>query len=272
MAADVLQSFVGWHNRSRDTRHTRTQRKSDIVYQAKATHTQLIKTIVCNFLFLILAMAVKERNTKITVSVEDADPSSDPMVVSFPGGAPVDVNPQFVQRRLREGAKVGRKLVGRDLTCLYQAENLGRGNDGRRTKLCIALYNKKTGTLTVSLAAEKGTVFALEQSIPKYTPVDTEQTTAAQRRKALFQDFGSSKKQKTLKSQEANRVTVDSVIGAGSLMAGAFSAQTKMSASNRKALDDNKRGEKVGIILDIESLCSALLIPTLNTFFFPCII
>ncbi|KAI2505858.1 A49-like RNA polymerase I associated factor [Fragilaria crotonensis] len=189
-------------------------------------------------------MAVKERNTKITVSVEDADPSSDPIVVSFPGGAPVDVNPQFVQRRLREGAKVGRKLVGRDLTCLYQAENLGRGNDGRRTKLCIALYNKKTGTLTVSLAAEKGTVFALEQSIPKYTPVDTEQTTAAQRRKALFQDFGSSKKQKTLKSQEANRVTVDSVIGAGSLMAGAFSAQTKMSASNRKALDDNKRGEK----------------------------
>jgi hypothetical protein len=105
---------------------------------------------------------------------------------------------------------------------------------------------KKSGTLTVTMAAEKGTIFSSEQSIPTYTPVaTTERSTAAQRRKALFQDFGSTKKQKILKSQEANRVTVDSVIGAGSLMAGAFTAQTKMSESNRKALEDNKRGEKV---------------------------
>ena len=193
-----------------------------------------------------MAPKAKAKAPKISVSVEDADPSSDPIVVSFPGGVPVDVTAQFVQRRLRVGAKTGRMLIGRDETCLYQAENLGRGNDGRRTKLCIGLFNKKTGTLTVSLAAEKGTVFALDQSILKYTAVnDSEHTTAAERRKALFLDFGSTKKQKTLKSQEANRVTVDSVIGAGSLMAGAFSSQTKMSASNRKALDDNKRGEKV---------------------------
>ena len=190
------------------------------------------------------AMAPKVKS-KITVSVEDSDPASDPIVVSFPSGAPEDEIPKFVQRRLRVGAQRGRTVVGKDSTCVYQAGNQGKGNDGRRTKLCIGVYNKKLGILTVTLAAEKGTIFSLEQSIPSYTPVATQQTTAAQRRKALFQDFGSTKKQKILKSQEANRVTVDSVIGAGSLMAGAFTAQTKMSESNRKALEDNKRGEKV---------------------------
>jgi hypothetical protein len=190
-------------------------------------------------------MPPKTKN-KITVSVEDSDPASDPVVVSFPGGAPVDETPHFVQRRLRVGAQRGRTVVGKDSTCVYQASNPGKGYDGRRTKLCIGVYHKKSGTLTVTMAAEKGNIFSLEQSIPTYTPVaTTERSTAAQRRKALFQDFGSTKKQKILKSQEANRVTVDSVIGAGSLMAGAFTAQTKMSESNRKALEDNKRGEKV---------------------------
>lgn len=196
------------------------------------------------------SMAPKNKN-KITVSVEESDPLSDPVVVAFPGGAPVDEIPKFVQRRLRVGAVRGRTVLGKDSTCVYQASNPGKGYDGRRTKLCIGVYNKKLGTLTVTLAAEKGFIFCLEQSIPTYvsstmsSSSTTERSTAAQRRKALFQDFGSTKKQKTLKSQEANRVTVDSVIGAGSLMAGAFTAQTKMSESNRKALEDNKRGEKV---------------------------
>jgi hypothetical protein len=182
---------------------------------------------------------------KVSVAVEASDSLADPIVVSFPGGAPSDA--QFVHRLVREGNKRGRKLVGKDATCLYQAESQGKGYDGRRTKLCIGLYNKKTGKLTVHLAAEKGTVFALEQSIPKYIPVAAELRTAAQRRKALFQDFGSTKKIKILKSQEANRVTVDSAIGTGSLMAGAFQSQTKMSASNRKAMEESKRGEKVSL-------------------------
>ena len=111
------------------------------------------------------------------------------------------------------------------------------------------MYNKDTGTLKVVMAAEKGTVFSLQQSIPNYTSSLSmgKTKTAAERRKALYQDFGSSKKQKVLASQEANLVTVDSVLGGGSLMAGAFRSQTKMSASNRKALEDNQRGEKVSL-------------------------
>ena len=194
-----------------------------------------------------------------TVKVEKPDPSSDPIVVSFPGGLPQGLSenssseaahvPQFVWRRLRENNSRGRLLVGKDATCIYEAQNQGRGNDGRRTKLCVGIFDKSKHTLTVHTTAERGTVFTLQQSVKNYVPAETVATkmTPAQRRKALFEDFGSAKKRKVLKSQDANRVSVESVVGAGSVMAGAFSRQTNMSESNRKALEESKRGEKVCI-------------------------
>lgn len=185
-------------------------------------------------------------SSKIDVKVVESDPAKDPVVVSFPGGVPAasSTPPQFVWTSVVEGSKRGRRVVGKDDTCTYQAENVGRGYDGRRTKLCVAVYNKRTKTLEVQLAAEKGTVYALTQSVSKYSSSGSALQTGAQRRAALFADFGSSKKQKVLRSQAANRVTVDSVIGANQ-MTGAFSNQSNMSASNRKALEDGKRGEKV---------------------------
>lgn len=187
-------------------------------------------------------------SSKIDVKVVESDPANDPVVVSFPGGVPAasSTPPQFVWTSVLAGSKRGRRVVGKDGTCAYEAENVGRGYDGRRTKLCVAVYNKKTKTLEVQLAAEKGTVYALTQSVSKYSSSTNSLQTAAQRRAALFSDFGSSKKQKVLRSQAANRVTVDSVIGANQ-MSGAFSNQSNMSASNRKAVEDGKRGEKVSI-------------------------
>jgi hypothetical protein len=72
----------------------------------------------------------------------------------------------------------------------------------------------------------------------------SDKLTAMQRRKALFEDFGSQKKRKVMKSQEANRVNVESVIGAGSLMMGALKAGA-MSESNRAAMAASKSGTKV---------------------------
>jgi hypothetical protein len=207
---------------------------------------------------LFIAMSSKSKRahrgsrTKIVVNVQDPDPDVDPIVASFPGGLPEhlegDGAPKFAWRKLRETSKRGRILVGEDSTCRYQARSEGRGYDGRRTKLCVGLYNKRTGKLTLHQAAEKGTVFCLEQSVRSYQDSATslpDTMSFMDRRRALFESFGSSKKQRVLKSQEANVVNVDSVVGAGSVMMGAFLEGQNMSESNRQALEQAKSGTKV---------------------------
>ena len=85
----------------------------------------------------------------------------------------------------------------------------------------------------------------MSQSVLSY--VDTkpdEKLNAVQRRKALFDDFGSQKKRRVMRSQEANIVNVDSVIGAGAFMMGALTTAT-MSDSNRVAMEATKTGTKV---------------------------
>jgi hypothetical protein len=190
--------------------------------------------------------------SRIVVNVEEPDPNVDPIVASFPGGLPQhlkgDEAPKFACRKLREKSKHGRILVGEDSTCRYQARSEGRGQDGRRTKLCVGLYNKRTGTLTLHQAAEKGTVFCLEQSVRSYQDSATslpDTLSSMDRRRALFESFGSSKKQRVLKSQEANVVNVDSVVGAGSVMMGAFLEGQNMSESNRQAMEQARSGTKV---------------------------
>ena len=182
------------------------------------------------------------------------DPSNDPIVASFPGGLPnnmtdVDDAPKFALRKFRETNNKGRILVGKDATCVYEARCHGRsGHDGMLTKLCVGLYNKKTGKLILHQAAEKGTVFSLSQSVRSYEDSANElpsQMSGMDRRRALFESFGSSKKQKVLKSQAANVVNVDSVVGAGSVMMEAFLEGQNMSESNRRAMEQAKSGAKV---------------------------
>lgn len=192
--------------------------------------------------------------TEVKITVKKADPSVDPVVVSFPGGVPTttkDHKTKFVLRRDREGVQHrGLRVLGKDSACNFQGSNAGRGYDGRRTKLCVGVYNKKKGTVTVYQAAEKGHVFALDQSIQNYTKSDAvgqTNLTSYQRRKMLFEDFGSSKKRRVLKSQEANMVKADAVVGAGNIMTHAFKGQTNMSQSNRKAIEQGMKGDKVSL-------------------------
>jgi A49-like RNA polymerase I associated factor len=185
----------------------------------------------------------------VTIHVKKSDPSVDPIVVSFPGGLPEGCQegsiadpPKFLWRKARDASnKLGRTVVGKDDTCFYQGQSTD--DDHRRTKLCVGILRK--GKLTLYPAAERGSVFCLTQSVPSYVESEaSDKLTAMQRRKALFEDFGSQKKRKVMKSQEANRVNVESVIGAGSLMMGALKAGA-MSESNRAAMAASKSGTKV---------------------------
>jgi A49-like RNA polymerase I associated factor len=79
---------------------------------------------------------------------------------------------------------------------------------------------------------------ALQQSVPRYAPPERGQVedragleTAAAQRQALYQDFGSAKKRRVLKSQEANRVDMYTVVGSTSSGPEEWST-TALSASN----------------------------------------
>ena len=180
-------------------------------------------------------------------------------------------------------------LLGKDEGCLYQADltlpttvaddsgssnhyrrnknnrqhhqelllaNSSSSNSSSRSRLCVGIYDKQTHTLTLHPTAGSGSVWALQQSVPAYSSnivaKSTEQTTstaAAEHKRALFDDFGSSKKQRALRSQEANRVHLEQVVG-NKGMASVFLTTDGggeqqldgniMSESNRKAIEEQR--------------------------------
>lgn len=202
-----------------------------------------------------------EKGKLIKIGVNAADPQVDPIVCSFPGGLPSSLQaatngtntsssaqpPKFVWSRASN--KAGLSLVGKDDACLYESQAPEAKQDKRRTKLCVGVYDKKKGTLTLHEAASGGTVFALQQSVPSYLDQESHVRslkTAAETRTALYEDFGSAKKRKVLRSQEANRVDVDAVVGAGNLMVDSFLKGESMSESNRKAVEERRQSEQGG--------------------------
>jgi len=193
--------------------------------------------------------------TPFTVSV--AEPSStDPVLVSFPKGLPISIIeeeegdlPKFKCRRLN--SKRGLVVTGEDDTCTYSATAEGRGHDGRLTKTYVCVVDKKARTLKLVPAAEKGTIFALNQTVKEYTPnvkhgtrlvgdgnVGDSGTSATDRVKMLVESFGSKKKQKVMKSRAANRVNINAVVGAGTLMAASVAKQDGISEANRKGMEE----------------------------------
>jgi hypothetical protein len=198
-----------------------------------------------------------DTNESIKIRVHAADPDIDPVVCSFPGGLPSSLltasngssnttsshPPKFLWRRpASDKTKAGGTLIGKDDACLFESQAPQQGKNKCRTKLCVGVYDKKKGKLTLHQAASDGTVYALQQSVPSYLEqagpnVDSTKTYAEQRT-ALFEDFGSAKKRKVMRSQEANKVNVDSVVGAGNVMVGSFLKGEAMSESNRKAIEE----------------------------------
>lgn len=192
---------------------------------------------------------------KKTVTIKVAENGTNPIVVSFPGGLPESVEsksikpPRFLWQKANENSKNARKVVGFDRHCHYSASARGMLFDDRRTKICVGVYDKKRGSIVLHEGATRGTVYALQQSVPTYIEksgkVGTDPSSNSARPN-IFEDFGSQKKRRVLKSQAANRVDVDHVIGAGndSAVVNQIMNGQAMSESNKLAIQDSKYADK----------------------------
>jgi A49-like RNA polymerase I associated factor len=222
-----------------------------------------------------------ETTTTSTVRLKVApiDATANPLVCSFPGGVPTLSTASPLQLQWRRGSR----LTGKDETCHYTSINntMMRTNSTRSsaqqpskqspipqqpTQLAIGVYDRHTQTVTVHLAAERGTVFCLQQHVSSYTSAlhhpasgttDSSSATAAANYLALYEDFGSAKKRKVLASQQANRVTV------ADDAPDAFSGTTNMSESNRTALLERRAA--VSAASDATSRGAALTESTMAT-------
>jgi A49-like RNA polymerase I associated factor len=110
--------------------------------------------------------------------------------------------------------------VGKDSTCYYA----GNVVDASRSRMCVGVYDKHTSTLTLYPAATA----SLQQSVIRYQPKAPNGSAGAAAAaasstggaagvpvtlKTLVGEFGSVKKQRAYKSQEANRVHLENVVG-----------------------------------------------------------
>lgn len=154
--------------------------------------------------------------------------------------------PVFTWTKARKSSSRGRLIHGSDDTCTYISSNEGRGHGGRLTKFYIGIYHKPTSTVKFIPASEKGTVFNMNQSVTSYHDskgMDFRNLSIAERRRMVFESFGSQKKKKVMKSQQANIVEMRSVVGAGEGMMKSLGKQmdgNMMSESNMKVMEELK--------------------------------
>jgi len=216
---------------------------------------------------------------ELKMQVQESDSAKDPIVVSFPSGLPMSLQagdekskssssspaPTFTWAAARKAASKGRILYGTDDTCTYTAMNDGRGHDGRLTKLYVGIYHKPTHTVQFIPSSEKGTIFAMNQMVTDYEDaksLDFRNLSMNERRRMVFETFGSNKKRKVLRSQDANVVEMKSVVGAGSGMMKSIQTQIDkgiISESNVQVMSDNMTTEsevnRVSFVL-VDVVCS----------------
>lgn len=154
---------------------------------------------------------------------------------------------------LLKKSQTSRVIRGLDSTNTYTSHAAGSLQDGRKTKLYVGLYHKETGKLVLHETSERGSIHALSQTVSNYQPtvgeggvsLETRNLTPMQRRQLLFESFGSSKKQRALRSQQANIVDMKSVVGAGkSMMKNIETSFKESSESNIKAMEKVKKLKK----------------------------
>ena len=221
----------------------------------------------------------------VRIEVDPVSDASNPIVVSFPSGVPHSAleptqNPKrtvsfqndtntnrnrkptnepnsdppltFTWSKSHPNRTRGRVLHGHDRTCTYTASNHGKGYDGRLTKLYIALHHRPTDTLRLVPAAERGTVFSLAQTVKSEENgastggvANVANLSNADRRRLLYDSFGSTKKRKAMKSQRANVVEMGSVVGAGKGMMDALGKQADgvVSKSNLEVMDEVRNAD-----------------------------
>eukprot|EP00977_Amphora_coffeiformis_P018045 scaffold6120_cov162-Amphora_coffeaeformis.AAC.2 len=194
------------------------------------------------------SFTTKHQESSFVIRTRQPDPSVDPILCSFPAGMPAALQkessveeatlPRFVIKKHQKESKL---VVGKDHACLYSAVATPSAAARRPMQLVVGIYDKHKKELILQPTAEQGFVYAMSQTVPSYnreSDAAEKMMSPADRRKALFEDFGSAKKRKVLRSQEANRVNVESVVGAGDVN----SILNSMSESNRQAVDEQRDG------------------------------
>jgi len=224
---------------------------------------------------------------KVMTTKEGDSNNKNPIVVSFPGGLPTcllppssednvscyndEKVPEFTLRRPNPPNRTPMKkkkrtpmknaenddddrchIFGRDSTCHYEGSIRSSKNkkEHRIQRLCVGVYNKRTGVLEVSLTAGDGGVCALQQSVPEYEEGRSEGLlkTNTDRYNALFKEFGSTKKKKAINAKDMNRIRLEAgdatVKKNNSILSKAFMNQTGMSESNKQALEKLKGKEE----------------------------
>ncbi|GAX29401.1 hypothetical protein FisN_16Hu159 [Fistulifera solaris] len=190
-------------------------------------HTSLIR-FRGNIPFTNSSMNDTENGNKMKqkqLLIEVADASDGPLVSSFPGGLP-STEAKFVWKKYNQR----HILVGKDDSCRYYGQE-----EPSRSRLVIALYDKRNHTLTCHMAANEGQVYALQQQVINYETNITVDPTSN-----VFQEFGSSKKKRALQSQQANRIHSDQILGKAGTLTKMVVDNENLAESNRKAIQEQK--------------------------------
>lgn len=204
------------------------------------------------------------RKYKIKLQVAK-DEEEGPIVISFKNGIPQSLNDEedeisFEYRKVTTSNRISSHnsaVIAKDDTCQYKGYYFKNDKRDNTLESCnkrlVGVLDKATNTVKLYLSSQNGYVYPMEQSIlhkRKYThdeidlADDTESdnenhtTTFASyndRQRLLINSFGSAKKQKLLKTKEANKLDPNAVIGYGDTMQSAFEKQ-QMSASNVNAM------------------------------------
>jgi A49-like RNA polymerase I associated factor len=175
-----------------------------------------------------------------------------------------DVNTGNIKNKNTEKGIEQTFIVGKDDTCLYSGSvslpirttktNTSKSSinaaKGQRSRVCVGVFDTTTNRLSIHESFGSGNIFSLNQSVLSYVPDDTNTnnatiesaegrtlSSAMERYNALYRDFGSSKKNKVIKSQRANQVNVESVVGAGNVMTDQFLRQAT-AISSRKSVQE----------------------------------
>ena len=210
-------------------------------------------------------------SSSIRVKVVESNPSHDPIVCSFPGGVPT--NPltfQWYQKKnskksshnkLDTASSVEYVLKGHDEACQYygsctSSSSVTSESSSHNTKLCVGIYDKQTNVVTFYPTAGNGAVISLQQFVPSYhhskeqnresngvsTKNNNNSSSSSNSNALLYADFGSAKKRRVLQSQEANRVTVDAVVGdATQAHNDSTTTTTKNTAFDHPAMSESNR-------------------------------
>ena len=208
-------------------------------------------------------------SSSIRVKVVESNPSHDPIVCSFPGGVPT--NPltfQWYQKKnskksshnkLDTASSVEYVLKGHDEACQYygsctSSSSVTSESSSHNTKLCVGIYDKQTNVVTFYPTAGNGAVISLQQFVPSYhhskeqnresngvSTKNNNSSSSSNSNALLYADFGSAKKRRVLQSQEANRVTVDAVVGDATQTHNDSTTTTTNTAFDHPAMSESNR-------------------------------